>query len=129
MMKPDRQVLEQAATLLEHEGSWCQHSAAKNSVGLYTDPVDVEAVAWCAKGAIWHVQGLATSTSSVEASPEEMELDEQAERLFRAISKAIDAIWQYRDGQSDEAVAIFNDENGRLQSEVVLAVKAGIDYL
>lgn len=103
-MKTDREVLEDAITLIEDPSKWTQGAFARDGDGDRTDPLDPKAQTWCARGALRKVVGCRTHEVNVQLS-----------RITHSIFPDQNSFTSYNDTH--------------LHGDVILAMKRGLDEL
>ncbi|MCR5876963.1 hypothetical protein [Phenylobacterium sp. J367] len=98
--KKPSEVLEAAAALIEPEGAWTTGIRARTATGLPIEPVEQDAVCWCAVGAVERVSPQYAYTP-------------YAHPALRWVRRVI---------RLDE-VGYWNDRPNRTQAEVVAALR------
>lgn len=126
VVKTPKQILEDAANILEAENAWTQ--------GDYHQHCDVapSGVSHCADGALYTAAGMVTFEYDEETNTlrelrptwEQIEGDGPVAQQYRAYEQAYQLASDHVRGLGiSGGIIAYNDKHGRLQSEVVAALR------
>lgn len=128
MNKPDRQVLEDAITLIENPKHWTRGALARDHDGNRSRITSPFTVAYCARGALLKATNITAETATTRQNRAD-----QVARICTAItgtsvaklaltSLGVPACYEF-------ALTVLNDIGPGGHQDVILAMKCGLDNL